>query len=124
MPGKTYIGVIIAESLENDAVMDRVKVTGTEISKVTEPDVTPWLDHWTIQSIEVDETNADEVAQLLSTALKPDEAWYADYHNDSYHYIIFRGKVFKVDRSDKEQYRQVKDFGTARGIPGFQLDFS
>ncbi len=51
-------------------------------------------------------------------------SWYADFKNEQYHYIIFRDKVFKVDRRSKEQYDEANKFGGALGIPSYQLDFS
>lgn len=50
--------------------------------------------------------------------------WYADFKNNSYHYIIFQNKVFKVDRSRPEQYQEAVQHGFSRGIPEYQLDFS
>ncbi|MFA6446381.1 MAG: hypothetical protein WCW14_04010, partial [Candidatus Paceibacterota bacterium] len=49
--------------------------------------------------------------------------WYADFKNKKTHYIIFRDKVFKIDRTSKEQYDEVKRYGISLGIPPYQVDF-
>ncbi|MEO6077190.1 MAG: hypothetical protein ABIP54_00185, partial [Candidatus Andersenbacteria bacterium] len=67
---------------------------------------------------------AEMCAENLSKALDSKHDWYADFKNDSFHYIVFRNKFFKVDRSKKEQYDQVTAFGISLGIPDYQLDFS
>jgi len=51
-------------------------------------------------------------------------AWYADFKNKSFHYIIFCNKIFKVDRSKPGQYNSVTKYGLSLGIPDYQLDFS
>ncbi len=76
--------------------------------------------------MEVPEEEAEAVAQSLAKAivLGHKGSWYADFRNEKFHYIIFRDKVFKVDRRNKEQYDEANRFGEALGIPSYQLDFS
>lgn len=50
--------------------------------------------------------------------------WYTNFKSNSTHYIIFYNKVFKVDRTKKEQYEEVTKYGINLGIPDYQLDFS
>jgi hypothetical protein len=64
------------------------------------------------------------VSNLMSKALDPKHAWYIDYRNDDLHYVIFKDKVFKIDRSQSDQYKEVKRYGISQGIPDYQLDFS
>jgi hypothetical protein len=113
----------IEESLECKDVLAQVDILGTEVSPVTAANATPWLEVWTLHTVEVAESNADAVAELLANTLDTRGQWYADYRNAQYHYIILRDKVFKVDRSDRAQYAQVKEYGVSRGIPEYQLDF-
>jgi len=49
--------------------------------------------------------------------------WYADFKNDTHHYIIFRNKIFFVDKQSKEQYDEAKKYGISLGIPEYQVDF-
>ena len=123
---KLFVGVIIEESLENKAVLKKLKIIRTEVEKVTKEHHTPWLKQWTLYTVEISENHADEIAKELSKSLdsKHIGSWYADFKNNSHHYIIFHNKFFKVDRSKKEQYNNVVKYGLSLGIPKHQLDFS
>lgn len=112
--------------MEDKTVLDEVKVLRTDVEKVTERHKTPWLIKWTLHTVEVPEQSREHVARQLSKAIVPKHkgSWYADFKNKETHYIIFRDKVFKVDRRSKEEYDQVNKYGEALGIPPYQLDFS
>jgi hypothetical protein len=121
-----YRGVVIEESLEDMSILEKLKILQTEIDKVTNYHKTPWLTRWTKHTVEVPEEEAQEVAHRLSKAIVHAHkgSWYADFKNEQFHYVIFRDRVFKVDRQNKEQYDEVNKYGEALGIPSYQLDFS
>ena len=119
-----FNGIIIEESLENKDVLQKVKIIKTEIEEVTEEHKTPWVKQWTLHTVEILENQADEITEDLSKSLDPEHSWYADFKNGDYHYVIFRNKVFKVDRSKPEQYSEVTKYGVSLGIPDYQLNFS
>lgn len=120
----SYKGVLIEESLADKAVLERVRVTGTEEEVVTPEHQTPWIGKWTLHNFEVGEDEALPLAEALSGALDKAHAWYADFRNTRYHYIIFTGKIFKIDRLHPADYEQVVKYGLSIGIPDYQLDFS
>ena len=117
-------GVIIEESLENKDVLKKIKIIKTKIERVTEKHKTPWIKQWTLHTIEVVENHADKIAEDLSTSLDSKHNWYADFKNEKIHYIIFKNRVFKIDRSKKEQYDKATRYGISLGIPDYQVDFS
>lgn len=119
-----YKGTLIEESLADRGVLESVRILKTDIEPVTEADRTPWLKQWTLHSIEIPETEADQIAQELSQALENEHAWYADFRNEKWHYVIFRGRVFRIDRSRPDGYLAARDYGLSLGIPEHQLDFS
>lgn len=121
-----YKGVIIEESLENRDVLKKVKIISTEVEKATEEHKTPWLSQWTLHTVEIPGSEAEEIAEKISQSLDREHggSWYADFKNNTAHYIIFRNKVFKIDRGSKKQYDEVVKFGASLGIPDYQLDFS
>lgn len=119
-----FRGVIFEESLKDPSILNNVKILSTEVEKVTDTHQTPWLLNWTLHNIEVEDSQAEKVVQKLSQDLEYEHNWYADFKNDLYHYIIFRGKVFKVKRSQPKEYEDVKRYGVSKGIPDYQLDFS
>ena len=120
----SYKGVVIEESLQNLEILKRLKILSTKVEQVIEAHKTPWLKQWTLHTVEIDESNAQNIADKISTALDSEHNWYADFKNDKYHFIIFRDKVFKVNRNKPEDYEEVKKYGINLGIPDYQLIFS
>ena len=121
---KPFIGVIIEESIEDKAVLKKVRILKTKIEPVTAKHRTPWVKQWTLHTIEIPESQAEQIAKEHSKSLDSQHAWYADFKNDATHYVIFRKKIFKVDRTKKEQYNAVTRYGMSLGIPEYQLDLS
>lgn len=119
-----YKGVIIEESLKDKKVLKNIKIISTEIEKVTKKHKTPWIKQWTMHTVEVPEKEISLFSEKISKALDSEHNWYADLKNKKYHYIIFRNKVFKVDRTKKKEYDKVRKYGVSLGIPEYQLDFS
>ena len=120
-----YRGVIIEESLENNGILKEVAILVTKVEPVIEKHKTPWLKQWTLHTVEITEDKADKVAEKISKSLdlKHGGSWYADFKNDKFHYVIFQGKVFRVDLSNPK-YRDAMEYGVKLGIPWYQLDFS
>ena len=118
-----YRGAIIEESLVNKEVLNDLKILNTRIEKVTSKHETPWLSQWTLHTVEILENEAPKIAEQISQSLDPNHggSWYADFKNDSHHYIIFRNKVFYIDRKSKEQYDEAQRYGISLGIPESQL---
>lgn len=122
-----YQGVIIEESLENKELFKRlVKILSTKVETVTEKHQTPWINQWTLHTVEISDDQAENIANKISQTLdkKRKHSWYADFKNDQFHFIIFRDKVFKVERGNKEQYAQAMKYGISLGIPEYQVNFS
>jgi len=122
---KNFIGVIIEESLEKKDVLKKVKILKTKVEDVTPEHHTPYLKQWTLHTVEIFENQFDEIVEELSKSLDSSHSdWYADFKNDDFHLIIFRNKVFKIDRSKPEQYKKAVEYGLSFGIPDYQLDFT
>jgi hypothetical protein len=118
-----YEGVIIEESLKNKTILGLVSITATKAEAVTRAHKTPWLKQWTLHSVTIPATKADAVAKQLSESLD-NNYWYADFKNDTTHYIIFPNKIFCIDRTQAAEYQAATQYGLALGIPSYQLDFS
>ncbi len=119
-----FKGTIIEERLDNITCLKSVAITSTRIEKVTESHTTPWLKQWTLHTVAIDENKVEAVALQLSEALEKEHEWYADFKNKQLHYIIFRKKIFKVERNTPSEYDEVMKYGVTLGIPEYQLDFS
>lgn len=122
---KTFKGVIIEESLGDKSILDNFKIINTKVEAVTAEHQTPWLKQWTLHTIEVPEAEVDSISEQVSSAIDKDHpSWYADYKNDKYHFIIYAGKVFKVDLANPTLYKDAKNYGISIGIPEDQVDFA
>ena len=121
-----YTGVIIEESLENKDVLKEVRIIATRIKRVTKNHKTPWIKQWTLRTVEIPENKAQRVAEKISAALDSQHAlaWYADFKNDTTHFIIFYNKIFIVNRTSRKQYDEATNYGLSLGVPDYQLDFS
>lgn len=119
-----YQGVIIEESLENTDILKSVKILSTKISPVKEKHKTPWVTKWTMHTIEIQEEDGNKVAERISQNLDQQHVWYADFKNENYHFIIYRGKIFKVDLQDPILYKDAKEYGISLGIPEYQVGFA
>lgn len=119
-----FEGVIIEESLADKTVLRNVTIIKTDVEQVTESHKTPWVSQWTLHTIEIPEGDADRVAEGISQSLDTEHNWYADFKNERIHFIIFRDKVFKIDRSKKEEYEAATQYGISVGIPAYQVDFA
>lgn len=121
-----YKGIIIEESLEDRTILTRVKVLESKVVQVTPRHKTPWLKQWTLDTVEVGEEDMASVAEAIGMSLDRSHggSWYADFLNERNHYVIFRRKVFLINRRSKTQYDEAVKYGLALGIPPYQLDFS
>ena len=120
---KSFKGVIIEESLENTEILKKVEIISTEVEKVSDEHKTPWISQWTMHNVLIPGNQAEDIAKEISLALDSKHNWYADFKNEKYHYIIFKNKVFFIDRINKEQYDEAKEYGISLGIPEYQVDF-
>lgn len=120
-----YKGVIIKESLANTSILDDIRIVDTKVEKVTPEHKTPWINTWTLHTIEIREEIAEKFAEQLSHLFdKEHEEWYADFKNDTYHYIVYAHKVFKVDLQNPIKYKDARAYGISIGIPEYQVDFA
>jgi len=118
-----YRGIIIEESLEKNDILKELNIIDTKIEAVTEKHKTPWIKQWTMHTVEVLENRAQEIAEKISKVLDSKHSWYADFKNNKYHFVIFKNKVFFIERFSKEQYDGAKKYGMSLGIPEHQVDF-
>ncbi len=121
-----FYGTIIEESLEDKTVLGDMKILSTKVEPITEKHKTPWVNQWTLHKVEIEADISEHIARLLSQSIDNghESSWYADFKNDTTHFIIFRDKVFKIDRTNIEEYKKVTEYGLTLGIPEYQLGFS
>lgn len=117
-----YRGIIIEESLDNTSVLNKMRIVETKIEPVTPEHKTPWLQQWTLHTVEIPEEKSEEITQDLSKSFDKEHiSWYADYKNDKHHYVIYPGRVFKVDLRNPVLYNDARAYGISLGIPEYQI---
>lgn len=118
-----YKGVIIEESLSESNILGELQIVDTYIGKTTARESTPWLNQWTLHTVIIPETKIDEYAIRLSGLIdkKHINSWYCDFRNKAYHYVIFSSKVFKLDRTKRQDYLEMRKYGIELGTPENQL---
>ncbi len=120
-----FRGVIIEESLEDTAVLGQFPILKTETEQVTERFGTPWLEKWHLHTIEVPEDEMETYAKAVRGALDgAHHNWYADFKTDAVHYIIFKNRIFAIDRTKRDEYQAAEDYGISLGIPPHQVNFT
>lgn len=121
-----FKGIIIEESLENKNILKKLNIVKTNVEQVTEEDNTPWISKWTMHTFLVNEDDAMKVAEEIALSIdsKHQNSWYCDFSNKEYHFIIFKKKIFVVNKEMPEEYRDVIRYGEKLGIPEKQLDFN
>ena len=118
-----YKGIIIEESLSNPNILEKLEIVHTAISNVTEKDETPWLDKWTMHTVLIKENEIDFYAEELSRLIdvKHCSNWYCDFRNEQFHYVVFRNKIFKLDRTNEQDYSNMREYAISLGLPEYQL---
>lgn len=118
-----YKGIIIEESLSHSDILEKLEIVHTEISPVTQKDETPWLEKWTMHTVCIKENEIDEYAEKLSDLIDTEHCgnWYCDFRNDEFHYVVFSNKVFKIDRTNKKDYIEMREYAISIGLPEYQL---
>ncbi len=121
-----FYGTIIEESLEDNSPLGYMEIISTKVEPITDKHKTPWVNQWTLHKVEIDADKAEQVAISLSKSIDISHvsSWYADFKNEMTHFIIFRDKVFKIDRTNVEEYRKATEYGLTLGIPEYQLGFN
>jgi len=122
---ENFNGTIIEESLEDKSVLGDLKIISTKIEPTKERHQTPWVKQWTLHKVEIGIDKAEDIAEKISKALDSNHlhSWYADYKNEDIHYVIYRDKVFKIDRTKEGEYKEAEKYGLDLGMPSYQIDF-
>ncbi len=104
--------------------MDAVRIIRKKVEKATKEHHTPWVKTWTLCTVEIPESRAEGIARKVRRSLTSKHNWYADFKNGRKHYIIFKHRIFRINRNSAEEYRKATEYGISIGIPAQQVDFS
>ena len=120
-----FKGVIIEESLKSKKLLDNIEIIETRIEKVGKRHKTPWLKKWTLHTVSIPQNKTGEIAKKISQNLDYEHgtSWYADFNNGEEFFVIYKDRIFKWKKGDREGPQQAKDYGISLGIPEYQVDF-
>jgi hypothetical protein len=114
-------GLLLKESLIELDTLERLHITKIETWDVAntaayQPNV------WTALSFEVEEAEADAVAEELSRMLKS-PGWYIDARRGEWVYVIFPQRVFKYQHGDQASKMEAQTHAQVIGVPPSQIDW-
>ncbi len=109
---REYKGVIVEESLEDNRILNDLKIIDFRISKEENP-----ADRWHLYTVQVSKEEIDR----LSKNIKP--KWYMHFWKGRNVIAIFKDKKFEFNFDDKSTWKPVVEYGLSLGIPKEQLDF-
>ncbi len=103
-----YNGIIVEESLEDNLIINQLKITKVEISEKLK---------WHMYTVLIDEKGIEQLSKLI----KP--KWYMHFWKDKKVIAIFKNKKFEFDYDNKKTWEPAIKHGLSLGIPIEQLDF-
>ncbi|MCJ7687811.1 MAG: hypothetical protein MUO60_00560 [Clostridiaceae bacterium] len=109
---KDFKGVIVEESLNDNRVLNNLKVIGLSISDHENPSERRHL-----YTVIVSEEEIEKLSQCIK------DEWYMHFLKGRQIIAIFRGKKFTFDYEDKSTWKPAIEYGLSIGIPESQLDF-
>lgn len=108
----TYKGCIIEESLEDNRILNNLKVVKIRITNEENLE-----DRWHIYDSLVSEGQINKLHEQLK------QGWYMHFWGEGKIVILFKDKKFEFDLNDKESWKPAVDYGLSINIPVEQLDF-
>lgn len=116
-----FNGKIIKESLKDESALDKLTINGVKEVSIDNP-AEDQPSTWTLMDFEVEDTDAETIAQLFSVSLKTG-TWYVDFSSAETTYVVFPEKVFKYQKGDEYTENEIKKYGRSIGIPEKQLQW-
>ena len=99
----TYRGYLLKQSLLDLSILEELNITETETIPCPEHMKADYIDDiWTGIAFVGEASEADNIAERLSKAIKP-RGWYLDLHTEKDNYLVFHNKVVKYPRIGERQ---------------------
>lgn len=114
---KLWLGVLVEESLEDPAVLQKISVVRTECA---------WLEgeghgqQLQFHKIEVLESDVEDVCLEVSRVIRP--TWYFHIVGGSKMFVVFRDEIMKAEKSDPESIERIIKYGTTHGVLPEQIE--
>ncbi|MBV9197049.1 MAG: hypothetical protein JO168_23185 [Solirubrobacterales bacterium] len=119
-------GILIAESLRDDASLEGASWQLTRIERVTVTNLSEQQraaglpSAWTVLHVELGDARAQALAQALADVLLR-SGWCARFNTVAETFTVFAGRMFRYPRSDDAARAEARAYGIAHGVPEQQL---
>lgn len=110
-----YEGIIIKESLADEAVLESINVVKVELWKTESIPK-----YWTALYFNSSDYRLPE---LVSHSIKSEENWFADFKNGNTKYVVFKDKILKYTIGNPIEKETVLQECRKFGIPDNQLNW-
>jgi hypothetical protein len=122
--GPVFEGALIAESLRTGTTLPDLHLIVRKITRHSRYDAAPGQPRtWTEIEFEVDDEDAETLADSLAEALEEGPGWYADLRSAAETVVVFPGKIFRYPRGEDAGRARAVGHGRHLGIPEIQLDW-
>lgn len=118
MKNQIWQGVLIEESVEDPAVLKNFHLIGSADSTL-EGEEERGVFHF--HRVQVDDMHLDEVLKLIAKYIK--SGWYFHLVGGDSMKIVFKDKIFEVERGNKIMFEVVRQYGENQGIKDEQMEF-
>ena len=113
MDKKEYTGIIVEESIDDNRILNSLKIIKVEISKDKNPE-----DRWHMYWVEVSERDIKSLTKHIKKG-----KWYMHFWKGNEGIAVFKNKATSFNYKDKRTWKEAIDYGLSLGIPRKQLDF-
>ncbi len=117
-----FYGMISSEGLENPLVLNSFNPSRVVIDY--QPKSTG-SSYWHRYLLQIEDEKIDSVVNQFRNLMK--HGWYSIFWNDKTVYVVFKDKVFKLEKEKvwkSEEYKNVRRYGIEHGVQEEYLDFN
>ena len=114
----TWNGILIAESLRDPTLINGMAVSRAHITQPVQDSYhSDSPIRWHLYWVSLTE---GEIGQLQSQL---EHGWYAHFWNQDQILVLYKDKLFKMNKRSKSTWKPAIEHGLGMGIPKEQLDF-
>ncbi|MFH0869377.1 MAG: hypothetical protein V1839_04075 [archaeon] len=108
----TYKGCVIEESLEDNRILNELKIVKFKITNEENPSA-----RWHMYTVKVSKKDIEKLSKTIK------HKWYMHFWKDRNVIAIFKDRKFEFNFDDKSTWEHAIAYGLSVGIPKEQLDF-
>lgn len=114
-----YQGILIKESISDEAILDYLKINKVEIWETN--DIPRY---WTVIYFSSSLSDFPERLSKVMTSRTDDRNWFCDFKTGNTKLIVFKDKILKYEIGNSDQKAKVTEQCRKLGIPNEQMNWS